>query len=103
MNILLLCTKFSMDENDPWLTNELAGSLQRAGNKVSVVCLDWSGSLSSKKSTFYITSSGTEVFIEKPVAVFSRFPLLSKLFKWGGSSCVASLLVSKLEKKIAMI
>lgn len=99
MNILLLCTKFSMDENDPWLTNELAGSLQRAGNKVSVVCLDWSGSLSSKKSTFYITSSGTEVFIEKPVAVFSRFPLLSKLFKWGGSSCVASLLVSKLEKK----
>lgn len=99
MNILLLCTKFSMDENDPWLTNELAGSLQRAGNKVSVVCLDWSGSLGSKKSTFFITSTGTEVYIEKPVAVFSRFPLLSKLFKWGGSSCVASFLVSKLEKK----
>ena len=53
MNILLLCTKFSMDENDPWLTNELAGSLQRAGNRVTVLCLDWAGKLGSEKSAFF--------------------------------------------------
>lgn len=88
-----------MDENDPWLTNELAGSLQRAGNRVTVLCLDWAGKLGSEKSTFFTTSVGVQVYIEKPVSVLSRFSLLSKLFKWAGSSCVASLRVAKLEKK----
>lgn len=99
MNILLLCTKFSMDENDPWLTNELAGSLQRAGNRVTVLCLDWAGKLGSEKSAFFTTSAGTQVYVEKPVSVFPRFPLLSKLFKWAGSSCVASLRVARLERE----
>ena len=40
-----------MDENDPWLTNELAGSLQRAGNRVTVLYLDWADRLTGKSGT----------------------------------------------------
>lgn len=99
MKILMLCTKFSLSDDDPWLTNELAGSLQRVGNKVTVVCLDWSEKLSNKKRQFFTTRDGVDVYVEKPVSVFPRFSLLSKLFKWGGSSLLVSLLVSKLERE----
>lgn len=40
-NICLLTTKYPADAASPWLTNELAYSLKKAGKNVTVVALSW--------------------------------------------------------------
>jgi len=41
MNVLMLCTKYPLDPNDRFMTNELAGALVAAGHHVQVVVNDW--------------------------------------------------------------
>lgn len=88
MKILVLCTKFSLSENDPWLTNELAESLQESGNEVTVVCLDWSAEVGSRTIVF-TTTNGVKVVYLSPILISLPFPLLAKLMKWGLSSFIA--------------
>jgi glycosyltransferase involved in cell wall biosynthesis len=94
MNVLMLCTKFSTSESNPWLTNELADELQASGHKVTVICLDWDARQPHERDE-YKTSSGVAVSLFAPVAYFTRIPLLSKLFKWTLSSLAVRALVSK--------
>ena len=98
MKILMLCTKFSLNENDPWLTNELADSLQESGNEVTVVCLDWFGKLDAKNQRF-TTSNGVEVESLVPVKIRSPFQLVSRLVKWTLSSFSAYWSVRRLMKQ----
>ncbi len=85
MKILMLCTKFSLSEDDPWLTNELAESLQESGHEVTVVCLDWSASPGSANTEFR-TSKGVNVISMSPISVRSRIAFVSRALKWTLSS-----------------
>jgi glycosyltransferase involved in cell wall biosynthesis len=40
-NVCLLTTKYPADAASPWLTNELAYSLKKAGKNVTVIALSW--------------------------------------------------------------
>ncbi len=85
MNIIMLCTKFSLAEDDRWLTNELADALQCMGHSVTVINLDWVAKPGEHESSL-ITSSGVRVISVAPLHLRSRLPLVSKIVKWGGSS-----------------
>ncbi|MGE8323113.1 MAG: glycosyltransferase family 4 protein [Pseudomonas sp.] len=85
MNIVMLCTKFSLQENDPWLTNEMAETLQGQGHSVTVINLDWAAAAGEPDHRLR-TSKGVEVISVAPLLVRSRLPMLSKLMKWAGSS-----------------
>jgi glycosyltransferase involved in cell wall biosynthesis len=43
MRILLLTTKYSLQSNSPYLTDELSRALWKAGHDVEVMCVDWAG------------------------------------------------------------
>ncbi|HEN8799340.1 TPA: glycosyltransferase family 4 protein [Pseudomonas putida] len=85
MNIVMLCTKFSLQENDPWLTNELAEALQGQGHSVTVVNLDWAAA-AGEPDHRQRTSRGVQVISVAPLLVRSRLPMVSRLMKWAGSS-----------------
>ncbi|MEG0636076.1 MAG: glycosyltransferase family 4 protein [Pseudomonas sp.] len=85
MNILMLCTKFSLAENDPWLTNELADAFRQKGHAVSVIHLDW-WATPGRPTQRLTTSAGTQVVSLAPVLMKSPIPLVSKMLKWGLSS-----------------
>ncbi|MCQ4290627.1 glycosyltransferase family 4 protein [Pseudomonas stutzeri] len=85
MNIFMLCTKFSLTENDPWLTNELADALQGQGHSVTVINLDWAAKAGAPDCRL-VTSTGVRVISVAPLNLRSRVPLLSQLAKWTGSS-----------------
>lgn len=81
----MLCTKFSRQENDPWLTNEMAEALQGQGHSITVINLDWWG-LPGEPERRFVTSKGVEVISLVPLHVSSRLPLVRRLAKWAGSS-----------------
>lgn len=85
MNIVMLCTTFSLKENDPWLTNELAEVLQSLGHSVKVINLGWTAKAGESDHRF-VTSKGVEVVWLAPLQVRSRLPIVSRLAKWVGSS-----------------
>ncbi|MGE8304127.1 MAG: glycosyltransferase family 4 protein [Pseudomonas kermanshahensis] len=85
MNIVMLCTKFSRQESDPWLTNEMAAALRGQGHSVTVINLDWWAQAGDPDRRF-VTSTGVEVTSLVPLHVSSRLPLVRRLAKWVGSS-----------------
>lgn len=85
MNIVMLCTKFSLRENDPWLTNEMAEALQGQGHTVTVINLDWAAAAGEPDHKLR-TSGGVQVVSVAPLLVRSRLPMLPKMLKWAGSS-----------------
>lgn len=98
MNVLMLCTKFSLDENSPWLTNELADSLSAAGHCVSVIHIDWSQP-SKKDDSIIETKSAVRVLTVAPL-IINKFGLFfEKLAKWSLSSFLAWRSIKKFTKK----
>lgn len=88
MKVLMLCTKFSLDENDPWLTNELADSLSAIGHEVDVVLVDWAA-VGNKRTNELRTSTGVRVVAVSPVTVGPAGSRLAKSSKWVFSSARA--------------
>lgn len=88
MKILLLCTKYSLTENDPWLTNELADALQFSGHTVTVVYLNWNKIANTPEDELK-TSTGVRVLAIPPIVTNTRLPLLNNLLKWTLSSARA--------------
>jgi hypothetical protein len=41
MRILMLCTRYPLEPNDRYMTNELVAALAAAGHHVQVVVTDW--------------------------------------------------------------
>ncbi len=83
MNILLIATKYSLKQESPWLTNELAESLRDHENNVSVLFVDWDG-----KEDFYgeTTCNGIKV-LSIPAVTFPSLPsTINKTLKWIFSS-----------------
>lgn len=98
MRILLLCSKFSLNENDPWLTNELADALQADGHAVTVACLNWSPIANSSENEL-TTETGVRVLSIPPVIAKTSLPLLNKLLKWTLSSIRAYRTLRKVLRK----
>lgn len=94
MNILILCTKYSLSENDPWLTNELADSLQGQGHQIRVLVIDWTSSGTNSPRDFK-TSTGVVVNLIPALHLNLRVAVISKLVKWVFSSFSASLKLRK--------
>lgn len=98
MRIMMLCNKFSLSKNDPWLTNELADSFRDLGHEVTVVRLDWWAKPGSTRSNVKLPN-GIEVISIPPVLV--RFPIafVSRALKWSFSSFSAFFIARKLAKQ----
>ncbi|RJG09228.1 glycosyltransferase [Pseudomonas cavernicola] len=77
MNLLILCTKYSLEEGCSWLTDSLAEELVET-HKVVVVCLDWSGQY---KNDFHIVKNGVEVYVFSTQRKFFR-GRFGKILKW---------------------
>ena len=92
MNILMLCSKYSFSDNDPWLTNELADSLVAQGNLVRVVVLDWSGGVVEPMR--HISTTGISVLFLPPLQVIGVGRFLRNLAKWLFSARVVARLVA---------
>ena len=97
MKILMLCNKFSLSENDPWLTNELADSFQELGHEVTVVRLDWWATPGSARLDLKL-ANGIEVISIPPVLVRFPLPFVSRVLKWSLSSFSAYSVSRKLSK-----
>lgn len=99
MNILILCTKFSLDENDAWLTNELADAFQHQGHQTSVIVVDW-GATFGRPAVDFKSASGVDVNVIPAIDVSFPVPFVSKAMKWVFSSFAAyRKLRQKLKKR----
>ena len=85
MNIVILTTKFSTDPLSPWLTNELAETLNGDDHNVQVLCLDWAAS--NGRGTFVV--NGVTVHNYPAISLNYLPGSLAKLIKWVVSSFLA--------------
>jgi glycosyltransferase involved in cell wall biosynthesis len=88
MRILMLCTKYPLNPNDRYMTNELAGALAAAGHSVQAVVTDWDAR-SGVPTTSMRSEDGVDALVISPRAVagFGRF--VEKASKWTFSSLFA--------------
>lgn len=84
MRILIVCTKYSLDADNPSMIDELARALGEQGHAVSVMVGDWSGAM--RCSAENRDSNGIEVFVKGPVDVGFGPPVLRKAAKWSFTS-----------------
>jgi glycosyltransferase involved in cell wall biosynthesis len=89
MNVLIITTKYSLNPDSPWLTNELSESLRDRGNDVTVLVVDWQGKEDLRGIT---TVNGIKVLCISSVT----FPMLPSttinlILKWIFSSLNAYL------------
>lgn len=99
MNILLFCTKISLDENDPWLTNDLANAFVKAGHSVTVCCIDW---YRAGETQIYKHNSGVKIINYRvPNANTNNqyWNNVVKFFKWFLISIPAGLFFYKKLKR----
>lgn len=90
MNLLLLCTAYSLEHNHSWLSDSLAEQLALR-HKVTVVLLDWSG---KHKNNFRVQKNGVDVLVfstDRKIFLGAA----GKIFKW----LFASRLISSVVKK----
>ena len=92
MNILLLCTKFSIKEEDGWLTNDLANAFAKIGHSVCVICIDWSGK-ANQPPRLFTTSAGVKVTVMSPLVIEKLGAKIGKITKWLFSSLAARKVV----------
>jgi glycosyltransferase involved in cell wall biosynthesis len=104
MKILLLCNKFSIDENNGWLTNDLAQGLAKLGHSVDVICVDWSAS-SNQPPLEFTTSTGVRALIIPPIVWNGLGKKIGKAGKWLFSSLSARKYIKEKirERKIDLV
>jgi len=79
--VLMVCTKYDISGDSPWLTNEFAESLVERGVHVVVCFVDWS---TKNKSAFFEQRRGLDVLVVAKKNY--RLGLLGKAMKWFGGS-----------------
>lgn len=88
MNILVIATKYSLNQDSPWLTNELSESLRDHGNDVTVLLVDWEG----KEDLRGIKICNGIKVLCIPAVTFPMLPrTIDKTLKWIFSSLNAYL------------
>jgi glycosyltransferase involved in cell wall biosynthesis len=88
MRILMLCTKYPLESNDRYMTNELAGALVAAGHSVQVVVTDWDAPFGF--ATTVARSEGeVDVLLISPRVVTGLGTFIERASKWTLSSLFA--------------
>jgi glycosyltransferase involved in cell wall biosynthesis len=88
MRALMLCTKYSLEPKDQYLTNELAAGLIGAGHCVQVVVTDWNAPFAAP-ATSLRSAVGVDVLVIAPRAIAGLGPFLERTSKWTLSSLFA--------------
>jgi glycosyltransferase involved in cell wall biosynthesis len=88
MRVLILCTKYSLDLSDQYMTDELANALATEGHRIQVVVTDWDARFGGPARSV-LTGSGVNVLVIAPRAItgFGRF--IETASKWVLSSIFA--------------
>jgi hypothetical protein len=88
MRILMLCTKYPLDPNDRYMTNELAAAFAGAGHAVQVVATDWDVAPGTPPRVAQ-PQPGVDALVISPTVVrgFGRF--VRNASKWTLSSLFA--------------
>jgi glycosyltransferase involved in cell wall biosynthesis len=86
LKILILCAKFDLPEQGPYLTNELAAALVRLGHQVQVAAVQWD---EDEGPPLSYADEGVDIFRmpARTTRAFGRFVQL--LYKWTMSSRAA--------------
>jgi glycosyltransferase involved in cell wall biosynthesis len=85
MHVLMLCTKYPLDPNDRFMTNELAGALAAAGHHVQVVVTDWDAPFGAPMSRVR-SADGVDALVLAPRGVARLGLLIERASKWSLSS-----------------
>jgi glycosyltransferase involved in cell wall biosynthesis len=85
MHVLMLCTKYPLDPNDRFMTNELAGALVAAGHHVQVVVTDWDAPFGAAMSRVR-SADGVDALVLAPRGVTRLGLLIERASKWSLSS-----------------
>jgi len=88
MRILMLCTKYPLESNDRYMTNELAGALVAAGHSVQVVVTDWDAPFGSS-TTAVRSEDGVDALLISPRGVAGLGRFIERASKWTLSSLFA--------------
>ena len=84
MRVAIVCSKYSLEEKNAWLTNDLAYAYRELGYDVWVYCLDWAG---TSPSVSYVDTKGVTVtYIKQPNWQRLLGHKLGLIFKWLFSS-----------------
>lgn len=101
MKIALVCNKYSADENNPWLTNDLAKAYVDLGHEVTVYCLDWSG---AEQGYQMIDSNGIDINYLQHPTVFRRLGRkINILLKWILNSWLAAKAIRAPKKQFDLL
>jgi len=88
MRILMLCTKYPLDPNDRFMTNELAGALVAIGHRVQVVVTDWDAPFGASSASVR-SEDGVEALVISPRGVAGLGRFVERASKWTFSSLFA--------------
>src|SRR5262245_37378667 len=88
MRILMLCTKYPLESNDRYMTNELAGALVAAGHCVQVVVTDWSAPFGAPTIAVR-PEDGVDALVIAPRGILGFGRFFEKATKWTLSSLFA--------------
>ena len=88
MRVLMLCTKYPLDSNDRYMTNELAGALVTAGHPVQVVVTDWNAPFGAPTTTVR-SAEGVDALVVAPRRIAGLGAFVEKASKWTLSSLFA--------------
>jgi glycosyltransferase involved in cell wall biosynthesis len=84
----MLCTKYPLDSNDRYMTNELAGALVAAGHPVQVVVIDWDAPFGAP-TTAVRSADGVDALVVSPRRISGLGRFVEKASKWALSSLFA--------------
>lgn len=88
MRILMLCTKYPVDPNDRFMTNELAGALVAVGHRVQVVVTDWDAPFGASSASVR-SDDGVDALVISPRGVAGLGRFIERASKWTFSSLFA--------------
>jgi glycosyltransferase involved in cell wall biosynthesis len=88
MRVLLMCTKYPLDPNDRYMTNELAGALVAAGHRVQVVVTDWTAPFGAPAASVHC-EDGVDALVVSPRAIAGLGRFVEEASKWVLSSLFA--------------
>jgi glycosyltransferase involved in cell wall biosynthesis len=82
MNILMLCTKYSLDADSPYLCDELADELSKQGHCVTVLLMDWGNQHAGRQSNF-VERNGLPTVVFAPTVHIDWLPSpFKRLARW---------------------
>lgn len=93
-DILIICTRFSVEPGSPDLIRDLADAFVHTGVRVSVCLLNWLGSPNDEFRRLEL-ENGIDVLVVPPVKINKLGGLVANASKWLGSSYAGARAIRK--------